>query len=247
MSGNLSDKVALVTGGSRGIGAAIAKRLARDGAAVAITYNASPVKAEEVVREIEAAGGRAIAIQADSANADAIRSAVSETARQMGRLDILVNNAGIMINNPVEEYSLEDFDQMTAVNIRAVFVATQEASRHMGEGGRIITIGSVVGGFSAFPTAAVYSMTKAAVAGLTRGLARDLGSRGITVNNIQPGPTETDMNPADGPVSETLRGMMALHRYGTVDEIASLASYLASPEAGFITGASYTIDGGYSV
>jgi len=247
MSGNLSDKVALVTGGSRGIGAAIAKRLARDGAAVAITYNASPVKAEEVVREIEAAGGRAIAIQADSANADAIRNAVSETAKQLGRLDILVNNAGIMINNPVEEYSLEDFDQMTAVNIRAVFVATQEASRHMGEGGRIITIGSVVGGFSAFPTAAVYSMTKAAVAGLTRGLARDLGSRGITVNNIQPGPTETDMNPADGPVSETLRGMMALHRYGTVDEIASLASYLASPEAGFITGASYTIDGGYSV
>ena len=246
MSGNLSDKVALVTGGSRGIGAAIAKRLAQDGAAVAITYNASPVKAEEVVREIESVGGRAIAIRADSADAEAVKNAVLETVSSMGRIDILVNNAGILINHPVEEYPLDDFDKMVAVNIRAVFVAAQEASRHMGEGGRIITIGRVVGRLSAFPTAAVYSMTKAAVAGLTRGLARDLGPRGITVNNIQPGPTETDMNPADGPVSETLKEMMALHRFGTAGEIASLAAYLASPDAGFITGASYTIDGGYS-
>jgi len=246
MTKTLSGKVALVTGGSRGMGAAIAKRLARDGAAVAITYASAQQKAEEVVRAIEAAGGRALAIRADSADADAVKSAVAGTVQHFGRLDVLVNNAGIFVGGRVDEYSLADFDRMVAVNVRGVFAAVQEASRHMGEGGRIITIGSVNADRMPFAGGSVYAMTKAAIAGLTRGLARDLGPRGITVNNVQPGPTDTDMNPANGPRAEGMKAMMALHRFGRGDEIAGMVAYLAGPEAGFITGASLTIDGGYS-
>jgi 3-oxoacyl-[acyl-carrier protein] reductase len=246
MTKTLSGKVALVTGGSRGMGAAIAKRLARDGAAVAITYASAQQKAEEVVRAIEAAGGRALAIRADSADADAVKSAVAGTVQHFGRLDVLVNNAGIFVGGRVDEYSLVDFDRMVAVNVRGVFAAVQEASRHMGEGGRIITIGSVNADRMPFAGGSVYAMTKAAIAGLTRGLARDLGPRGITVNNVQPGPTDTDMNPANGPRAEGMKAMMALHRFGRGDEIAGMVAYLAGPEAGFITGASLTIDGGYS-
>ena len=242
----LTGKVALVTGGSRGIGAAIAKRLAQDGAAIAITYVGAQPKADEVVRAIESAGGRALAIRADSADANAVKHAVVETVRTLGRLDVLVNNAGVVVVLPLDQFALDDFDRMVAVNVRGVFVATQEAARHMGEGGRIITIGSVNADRMPFAGGGVYAMTKAAVAGLTRGLARDLGPRGITVNNVQPGPVDTDMNPADGLFAETLKGLMALKRYGRGDEIAGLVAYLAGPDASFITGASLTIDGGFS-
>ena len=243
---NLDGKAALVTGGSRGIGAAIAKRWAREGATVAVTYASSPQKAAEVVAAIEAEGGRALAIAADSGAAEAVRKAVAETVRAFGRLDVLVNNAGVLTMAPIDQMSLEDFDRMVAVNVRAVFVAAQEASRHMKEGGRIITIGSVNADRMPFAGGAVYAMTKAAVAGLTRGLARDLGPRGITVNNVQPGPVDTDMNPADGAFAESLKALMALPRYGRDDEIAAMVAYLAGPEAGFVTGASLTIDGGFA-
>ena len=246
MTKKLAGKVALITGGSRGIGAAIARRLARDGAAVAITYASAQQKADEVVRAIESAGGRAMAIRADSGDAEAVKNAVAETVRTLGRLDVLVNNAGIAVVAPLDQFSLDDFDRMVAVNVRAVFVAAQEASRHMSEGGRIITIGSVNADRMPFAGGGVYAMTKAAVAGLTRGLARDLGPRGITVNNVQPGPIDTDMNPADGPLAEAMKGWTALARYGRGEEIAGMVAYLAGPEAGFVTGASLTIDGGYA-
>lgn len=245
MSKPLAGKVALVTGGSRGIGAAIAKRLATDGAAVAFTYASSPQKAEEVVRDINTAGGQSLAIQADSADAEAVRRAVNETARTLTRLDILVNNAGIAVVAPLDQFSLADFDRILAINVRSVFIAAQEAARHMGEGGRIITIGSVNADRMPFAGGGPYAMSKAAVAGLTRGLARDLGPRGITVNVVQPGPVDTDMNPAEGPFAETLKTFMALSRYGAPNEIAAMVAYLAGPEAGFVTGACLTIDGGF--
>ena len=246
MAKQLSGKVALVTGGSRGIGAAIAKRLAADGADVAITYASAQQKADEITRAIESDGRKALAVRADSADAGAVKNAVAQTVKILGRLDVLVNNAGIAVVAPIDQFSLDDFDRMVAVNVRAVFAAVQEASRHMGEGGRIITIGSVNADRMPFEGGSVYAMTKAAVAGLTRGLARDLGPRGITVNNVQPGPVETDMNPADGAFAESLKSLMALKRYAHADEIAAMVAYLAGPEASFVTGASLTIDGGFA-
>jgi len=246
MAKKLDGKVALVTGGSRGIGAAIAKRLASDGAAVAITYSNSSSRADEVVKAIELAGGKAIAIKADSVDAEAVKNAVAETVKKLGGLDVLVNNAGVAAIAPLAEFSLADFDRMLAVNVRAVFVASQEASRHMKEGGRIITIGSTNAERMPFAGGGPYAMTKAAVAGLTRGLARDLGPRGITVNNVQPGPVDTEMNPAEGSFAETMKGLMALPRYGHADEIAGMVSYLAGPEASYVTGASLLIDGGFA-
>jgi 3-oxoacyl-[acyl-carrier protein] reductase len=245
MPRTLAGKVALVTGGSRGIGAAIATRLARDGAAVAVTYASAKQKADEVVGAIQAAGGRATAIRADSADPAQVRNAVAETVRTLGGLDVLVSNAGIATFAPVDQLSLEDFDRSVAVNVRAVFVAVQEALRHMRDGGRIITIGSVNADRMPFVGGSVYAMTKAAVAGLTRGLARDLGPRRITVNNVQPGPVDTDMNPASGPLSESMKAVTALGRYGEGEEIAAMVSYLAGPEASYVTGASLTIDGGF--
>jgi 3-oxoacyl-[acyl-carrier protein] reductase len=242
----LANKVALVTGGSRGIGKAIALRLARDGAAVAITYVGGKAQAKAVVDEIESAGGRALAMQADSADPGSVQAAVSETARVLGRLDVLVNNAGIAIMKPLEDFSIEDFDRMVAVNVRAVFAAIQAAVPHMGAGGRIITIGSVNADRMPFAMGGVYAMTKAAVAGLTRGLARDLGPRGITVNDVQPGATETDMNPATGDFAESLIRLTALGRYGRPEEVAGMVAYLASPEAAYVTGASLKIDGGFA-
>ncbi|MFN6499512.1 MAG: 3-oxoacyl-ACP reductase family protein [Nostoc sp. DedQUE01] len=246
MAKRLTGKVALVTGGSRGLGAAIAKRLADDDAAAALTYTSSPQKADEVVRAIESAGGKALAIRADSADVEAVKNAVAETVKAFGRLDILVNNAGVAALAPIDQFSLEDFDRLVAVNIKGVFVATQEAIRHMGEGGRIINIGSVNSDLVPFVGGSVYALTKGAIASFTRGLARDVGSRGITVNNIQPGPVDTDMNPTDGPFAESIKAMIALQRYGHSDEIAGMVSYLASAEAGFITGASLKIDGGFT-
>src|SRR5882672_2595565 len=243
----LTGKVALVTGGSRGIGAAIAKRLAADGAAVAITYSSGQQKADEVVRAISSAGGRAVAIQADNADVNAVKNAVAETVKKLGRLDVLVNNAGIAVFKPMEQITIDEFDRSVAVNVRAVFVAAQEAARHMPDGGRIITIGSANADRMPSAGGSVYGMTKAAVAGLTRGLARDLGPRNITVNAVQPGPVETDMNPTEGAFAETLKGFLAIKRYAQGDEIAGMVAYLASPEAAYVTGACLNIDGGFSV
>lgn len=246
MTKTLAGKVALVTGGSRGLGAAIAQRLAADGAAVALTYTSSPQKADEVVRSIEAAGGKALAIQADSANVEAVKQAVAETVSTLGRLDILVNNAGVATIAPIDQFSMDEFDRLVAVNVKGVFVATQEAVRHLGEGGRIIMIGSINSDSTPFAGLSVYALTKGAIASFTRGLARDLGPRGITVNNIQPGPIDTDMNPADGDFAEGLKKVIALGRYGQGHEVAGMVAYLASPEAAFITGASLKIDGGFT-
>jgi 3-oxoacyl-[acyl-carrier protein] reductase len=242
----LAGKSALVTGASRGLGAAIAKRLAADGAAVAITYSASPAKAEEVVRAIEAAGAKGLAIKADAADADAVRAAVAKTVATFGGIDVLVNNAGVAAMAPIEKFALEDFDRLIAINIRGLFVATQEAARHMRDGGRIIHIGSCNSNFIPFAGGSVYALTKGAVAAFTKGLARDLGPRGITVNNVQPGPTDTDMNPANGEFANFTRSFVALQRYAKPEEIASFVAYLASPEASYITGASLLVDGGYA-
>jgi 3-oxoacyl-[acyl-carrier protein] reductase len=242
----LAGKAALITGASRGIGAAIAKRLASDGASVAFTYSSGRQKADEVVQTIQESGGHARAIRADNADAASVKNAVSETVNFFGHLDILVNNAGIAVIAPMKDFSLEDFDRMFGINVRGVFVATQEAARHLPSGGRVINIGSVNADRMPFPGGSVYAMTKAAVAGLTRGLARDLGPQGITVNTIQPGPVETDMNPADGPFADTLKSFMAVKRYAQGSEIAGMVAYLAGPEASFITGACLTIDGGFA-
>jgi NAD(P)-dependent dehydrogenase (short-subunit alcohol dehydrogenase family) len=241
---NLTGKTALITGGSRSIGAAIARRLAANGAAVAITYSASPDRAAEVVAEIEAAGGKAIAIAADAGDPEAVRAAVIQTAEAFGGIDILVNNAGVAVNAPIEDFRFEDYERMLAVNVTGVFVATQEAARRMKAGGRIIHIGSSMTRYAAFPAASVYTLTKGAITGFNRSLARDLGPKGITVNSVHPGPTDTDMNPADGPVAAIVGPGMAVGRYGQPSEIASVVAFLASDEAAFITGADIVADGG---
>jgi len=246
MNRRLENKRALVTGGSRGIGAAIARRLAREGAHVALTYVSNPDQADATVKAVQALGGKALAIQANSADAKAVVAAVERTVRELGGIDILVNNAGIAVIAPIDEYRLEDLDRTLAVNVRAVFVATQAAVKHMQAGGRIINLGSCNAERVPFVGGGVYAMSKAALVGLAKGLARDLGPRGITINNIQPGPVETDMNPATGDFAEMLMKVMAMPRYGKADEIASLVAYLASPEAAYVTGASLSIDGGFT-
>ncbi|QNH00022.1 3-oxoacyl-ACP reductase family protein [Pseudomonas sediminis] len=242
----LAGKTALVTGGSRSIGAAIAKRLAADGAQVALTYNGSPKLAEEVAVEIESAGGRALAIQANAADPEAVRAAVAKTVEAFGSLDILVNNAGIASASAIEDTRFEDYQAMLDINVTGVFVATQEAVRHMQEGGRIIHIGSSVTKYAGVPGLAAYGLTKGAVAGFNRSLAHDLGPRGITVNSIHPGPVNTDMNPADGEIAKLLTPRIALGRYGESTEIASLVAFLASPQASLITGADIHADGGFT-
>ena len=245
MINSLSGKVALVTGGSRGIGAAIVRRLVKDGAAVAFTYSNAREKAVALAAEIEGRGGKALAIQADSADAEAVQAAVTQTVKAFGRLDILVNNAGILLRGTIDTFSLEDFDRMIAVNVRPVFVGAQAAGQHMKAGGRIIVIGSITADRSGWPGVSVYSMTKAAVAVLARGLAIDFAPRGITVNTIQPGPTETDMNPGDGPLSDVIKSLVPLKRLGKAEEVASMVAFVASPEASFVTGAALSVDGGY--
>ena len=245
MTDVLRGKVALVTGGSRGIGAAIARRLAADGADVALTYVSKPDAAEAVAGEIRAQGRRAEAIQADAADPSSVIAAVDRTAERLGRLDILVNNAGIAKHGDIAEMPLDDFDAILAVNVRAVFVACQAAARHMDEGGRIITIGSVNAERLPFAGSSAYGMSKAAVMGLTRGMARDLGKRGITVNVVQPGPIETDMNPGNTDFADAMRNLLAIRRYGHPEEIAAAVAYLAAPEAAYVTGTALTVDGGF--
>jgi len=240
----LSNKAALVTGASRGIGAAIAKKLAADGAQVAITYSRGADAAAKVVKEIESAGGKAIAIQADATDAKAVNAAVEQTVKTFGRLDILVNNAGTAIPKPFIDATLEELDQVINLNLRGVFVATQAALKHLADNGRIISIGSCVGERDYTPGLAAYAATKGAVKMFTQGLSREVGGRGITVNNIQPGPIDTDLNPASGDWATPQIANTALKRYGHVDEVAALVAFVASPAAAYITGTSLTVDGG---
>jgi 3-oxoacyl-[acyl-carrier protein] reductase len=244
MSRKLEGKVALITGGSRGIGAAIAKRLAADGAKVAVTYAKGADAAASVVKEIERDGGKAIAIQADATDAEASKTAVEKTVGTFGRLDVLVNNAGTAIPKTFEETTLEEMDRLLNINVRAVFIATQAALKHMKRGGRIIMIGSAVGERVLTPGLVPYAATKGAVKIFTQALSRELGSRGITVNNVQPGPIDTDLNPATGDWAVPQKAATALDRYGHVDEVAALVAFVASPESSYITGANLTVDGG---
>jgi len=246
MSPKLENKRALVTGGGRGIGAAIVRHLAREGAHVALSYVSKPDQAQATAKAAEAFGVKALAIQADSADPTAVVAAVERTVRELGGIDILVNNVGIAVIAPIDDYRLEDFDRTFAVNVRAVFVATQAAVKHMTAGGRVINIGSCNAERMPFAGGGVYAMSKAALVGLTKGFARDLGPRGITINNVQPGPVDTDMNPANSDFAKMLVQLMALPRYATGDEISAMVTYLASPEAGYVTGASLTIDGGFT-
>lgn len=244
MSKKLEGKVALITGGSRGIGAGIAKRLAADGANVAITYTKGADLAAAVVKEIERGGGKAVAIQADATDSSAVNAAVDKTAVTFGRIDILVNNAGTGIPKKFEDTTLQEMDQMINLNLRGALVATQAALKHMKDGGRIIMIGSCVGERMMTPGLVAYSATKGAIKMFTQGLSREVGGRGITVNNIQPGPIDTDLNPAAGDWAVPQKANTALNRFGTVDEVAALVAFVASPEAAYITGANLTVDGG---
>lgn len=244
---NLANKTALVTGGSRGIGAAIVKRLAREGANVAFTYHSSAEKAAAVVKEIEQLGVKGLAIQANSADPIAVKTAVDQTVIELGGLDILVNNAGVAFYKELQDLTLEDFDLITAVNIRAVFAGSQTALPYLGKGGRIINIGSCQAERMPTPGGTLYAMSKSALVGLTKGMARDLGKKGITVNAVHPGPIDTDMNPANGPHADFQRSLMALSEFGTADDIAGLVAYLAGPESSYVTGAGFVIDGGTNI
>jgi 3-oxoacyl-[acyl-carrier protein] reductase len=244
MSKPLEGKTALVTGASRGIGAAIAKRLAADGAHVTITYARDSKSAAQVVKAIEEKGGKATAIQADANSADAVKGAVDSIMASAGRLDILVNNAGTAIPKPFEQAPLEEFDQVINLNLRAVLIATQAALKHMKSGGRIIMIGSCLGERVLSPGLAVYSATKGAIKIFSQALSREVGKRGITVNNIQPGPIDTDLNPASSEWAAPQKAATALDRYGKVDEVAALVAFVAGPESSYMTGANLTVDGG---
>jgi 3-oxoacyl-[acyl-carrier protein] reductase len=244
MAQKLAGKSALVTGASRGIGAAIAKRLASDGANVAITYTKGADAAANVVNAIESAGGKAIAIQADATDPKAVAAAIEKTVSAFGGLDILVNNAGTAVAKKFEDTTIEELDQMIQLNLRGVFVATQAALKKLRNNGRVINIGSCVGERMMTPGLTAYSATKGAVKMFTQGLAREVGERGITVNNIQPGPIDTDLNPAAGDWAVPQKAVTALNRFGTVDEVAALVAFVAGPDAAYITGANLTVDGG---
>jgi 3-oxoacyl-[acyl-carrier protein] reductase len=241
----LSGRRALVTGGSRGIGAAIVQRLAAEGAQVAFTYAASPGPADKLCSDVAGRGGAAVPIHADSADPAAVRAAVDSSVSRLGGLDILVNNAGVTKSGAVESFPIDEFEQMLAVNVRAVFAAVQQAIPHLGPDGRIITIGSIFADHVPRPGSAIYAMTKGAVAGFSRGLARELGPRGITVNVVQPGPIATDANPDSGEFADAMKERTALAHYGGPDDIASAVAYLASSEAAFITGITWNVDGGF--
>ncbi|CAM3119590.1 3-oxoacyl-ACP reductase family protein [Saccharomonospora xinjiangensis] len=239
-----SNRIALVTGGSRGIGAATALRLADDGMDVAITYASSPDRAKEVVAGIEERGRRGLAIEADSADADAVVGAVDRTVAELGGLDVLVNNAGIIVAGPLSELTLDDIDRTLSVNVRAVLLASQAAAAHLPSGGRIISIGSNLATHVPGPGMMLYAASKSALIGMTKGLARELGPRGITANIVAPGSTDTDMNPADGPMSDAQRSGTALGRYNHVDDIAAAVSYLAGDGGRNVTGTTLLVDAG---
>jgi 3-oxoacyl-[acyl-carrier protein] reductase len=242
----LQNKTAMVTGGSRGMGKAIAKALAAEGANVVLTYAASQDKAEAVAKEITDAGGKAIAVKADNNSNDEVIAAVNKTVAQYGGIDILVNNAGIVIGKPLADYTVQDYEDTMGVNVRAVFVASQAAAKHMPDGARIITIGSNLGDTAVAPNLTLYTASKSALQGLTRGMARDLGSRKITVNLVQPGPVDTDMNPDNTELATFMKTRMALGEYGHVDDIAAMVSFLAGDTAKHITGSVFTVDGGFN-
>jgi 3-oxoacyl-[acyl-carrier protein] reductase len=241
---NLSGKVALVTGGSRGIGAAVAKRLAADGANVAITYAKDASAASAVVKAIELDGRKAVAIQADAADIEAVKAAVEKTVAAFGGINVLVNNAGTAIPKAFEETTIAEINRMIDINVRGTLAATQAALKHMRSGGRIITIGSCVGERVMTPGLVAYSATKGAVKMFTQGLSREVGSRGITVNNVQPGPIDTDLNPATSDWAVPQKAATALGRYGSVEEVAALVAFIAGPESAYISGANLTVDGG---
>jgi 3-oxoacyl-[acyl-carrier protein] reductase len=236
----------LVIGGSRGIGAAIVERFAREDARIAFTFVSRSEEAERTATRARASGATVLSIRADSADAAAIQDAVEKAAGAHGGIDVLVVSAGVAAMAPVETFALADLDRTLAVNLRGVFIAIQAAAKHMSKGGRIVTIGSCNAERMPFQGGSVYAMSKAGLVGLVKGLSRDLGPRGITVNNVQPGPVDTDMNPAQGDFADMLRGFLAVGRYGEGDEIAALVAFLASPDAAFITGASLAIDGGFT-
>ena len=242
---SLLGKKALVTGGSRGIGSAIARRLAADGAAVAITYSGNKAAADATVAAIERAGGTAFAFQADASQPGSQRAGVEQAAATLGGIDILVHNAGVAEFATIADDTDESYDRQFGVNVKGLHVGTRAALGHLRDGGRIILIGSI-SGEKAFPATAIYSATKAAVAALARGWAKDLASRNILVNTVQPGPIDTDMNPADGEFAKQMIGAIPLGRYGRVEEIAGAVSFLAGPDATYITGTTLNIDGGAS-
>ncbi|MEW9531626.1 SDR family oxidoreductase [Microbispora sp. NPDC049125] len=244
--GELSGKVALVTGGGRGIGAAIARRLAADGAAVAVTYVNAADGAQAVGRRIEADGGRALVIKADLADAHAAAAVVEQTMGELGRIDILVNNAAAFASGDLGQVTPQEVDHVLAVNVRAVFLACQAAARHMNPGGRIVNVGTCVTEHVPGPGMTLFAMSKSALTGLTKGLARDLGPRGITATVIHPGPIDTHANPADGPQAPMFSGLTALGRYGTADDVASTVAHLAGEGGRYITGSAISVDGGFA-
>ncbi|MFD8784010.1 SDR family NAD(P)-dependent oxidoreductase [Kitasatospora sp. NPDC059599] len=242
----LDGKVALVTGGSRGIGAAVALRLAEDGADVVLTYQGGAERADEVAAKITAMGRTGWAVRADSADPQEVAAAVAAVAERFGRLDILVNNAGVGVLGPIGELALDDVDRVLEVNVRAPYLYARAASAHLADGGRIVTIGSCVAKRVAFPGATLYATSKAALIGLTKGLARELGPRGITANLVHPGPIDTDMNPAGGPSAEFQSGLTALGRFGTGAEVAAAVAYLVGGDGRYVTGAELAVDGGFA-
>ncbi|MGE2735924.1 SDR family oxidoreductase [Mycolicibacterium vaccae] len=243
----LIGKRAFVTGGSRGIGAGIVRRLAGEGAAVAFTYSASAEPAEALASELTAKGATVVALKADAADPAQSAAAVEQAVTELGGLDIVVNNAAVAHFALIDDFPGDEFDRQVAINIGSVFWTTRTAVKHLGEGGRIINIGSINADRIPTPGASVYGMTKGAVASLTRGLARDLGPRGITVNNVQPGPVDTDANPDTGDFAESLKRLGTQGRYGHTDDVAALVAFLAGPESGYITGAALNVDGGFTV
>jgi 3-oxoacyl-[acyl-carrier protein] reductase len=243
----LDGKVALVTGGARGIGAAVALRLAEDGADIALTFQRNQERADDMVARIKAVGRRALAIRADSADPAALVAAVDRVAGELGRLDILVNNAGAFLLGPLEQLSLAEFEETMAVNVRAPFVAAQAAVRHLPAGGRIINIGSNVAERAVFPGFTLYAMSKTALTGLTKALGRELGPRAITVNLVNPGPTDTELNPADGPNAATINGFTALGHYAEPADVAAAVAFLAGDDGRYLTGATLNVDGGFTI